>query len=88
MRLVVPAVVVRLDAPTRLAETVPPMEFTAVVILPFWIVPDCSATLLIDCDVPPRSRTPPAPMVVCEPPLNLPAPLTVSVLPVTKVAPV
>ena len=85
--VVVPAVVVSVLTPTNCAETVPPVELTAAVSWPFWIVPDCSATLLIDCDVPPRSRTPAAPMVVCDAALNAPAPLTVSVLPVTDVTP-
>ena len=83
-----PAVVVSVLAPVSCAETVPPVDTTPAVRLPFWIVPDCSATLLTLCEEPLRSRTPPAPMVVCDAALNLPAPPTASVLPVTEVTPV
>ena len=86
--VVVPAVVVSVPAPVSWAETVPPMELTAAVSAPFWIVPVCSATALIVCAVPPRSSTPPAPTVVCEAALNIPPLATVSVLAVTEVAPV
>ena len=88
LSVVVPAVVVSVPAPIRLAEIAPPVEVTAAVSWPFWIVPDCSATVLIVCCVPPRSSTPPAPMVVCEAELRMPAAPTASVLPVTDVAPV
>ena len=83
-----PAVAVSVLAPVSWAESAPPMELTAAVSWPFWIVPERSATLLIVCAVPPRSSVPPRPTVVSDAALNLPPPLTVSVLPVTEVPPV
>ena len=88
VRVVVPAVVVSVLAPVSWAETVPPMEVTAAVSAPFWIVPVCSATVLIVCAVPARSSTPPAPTFVCDAALKIPPLATVSVLPVTEVPPV
>ena len=86
--VVTPAVAESVLAPVSWAAMVPPVETTPAVSWPFWIVPDCNATLLIVCAVPARSSTPAAPTVVCEAALNLPPPVTVSVPPVTEVPPV
>ena len=86
--VVVPLLIVSVLVPTRLALIAPPVEVTAPVRAPFWIVPPAKLTVLIVCPAPPRSSVPLALTVVALAELKMLAALAVSSPPLIVVAPV